>query len=108
MPYMGSLEEWAKQRTDNLLASLDKGGQEAVDALKNAKGELTTEEIQNAYRAQVAPIKALYDQIDELQVGSVVAKNQITALTKAGFTVNADGVVTTVGNLVEAYKSLYD
>ena len=108
MPYMGSLEEWAEQRTDNLLASLDKGGQEAVDALKSVKGELTTEEIQNAYRAQVAPIKALYDQIDELQVGSVVAENQINALTKAGFTVNADGVVTTVGNLVEAYKSLYD
>ena len=108
MPYMGSLEEWAEQRTDNLLASLDKGGQEAVDALKSVKGELTTEEIQNAYRAQVAPIKALYDQIDELQVGSVVAKNQINALTKAGFTVNANGVVTTVGNLVEAYKSLYD
>ena len=102
------IEQWATSQTDDVLATLSKGGQDAINELKKIKGELTTEEISAAYRAQVEPLKSLFDTLDELQAGSIVATNQIDALRAAGFQVNADGVVEVVGDLVEAYKSLYD
>ena len=108
MPYMGTLSEWAKNRTESTLNALSEGGQVAINTLKSIKSDLTTEEIEAAYRAQIAPIIAVQDTLADLQQGSIVATNQIDILTKAGFTVNADGVVTVVGDLVTAYQSIYD
>ena len=93
---------------ENSLETLSAGGQAAIDVLRSIKKDkLTTEEIQAAYRAQVEPIKAVFNTIKDLQAGSIVAKNQIDILISAGFDVNQDGVITTVGNLIDAYSSLY-
>ena len=103
-----NIEEWAKSEAEDTLKVLSIGGQQAVNRLKSIKGDLTQDEIDAAYHAQIAPIKSVYEQLSELQVGSVVAKDQIDILNQAGFTVNADGVITSTGELVQAYKSLYD
>lgn len=100
-------KEFIEGYADHIIADIEQGGQVAIDAIKSTGKELSTEEIEAAYRAQVAPLVAISEKLSELQVGSVVAANQIAALNDAGFTVNENGVVTAVGNMVEAYKSIY-
>ena len=101
------IQGWAIEQAEQSFNALSAGGQRAVDELLSLKENATTEEIEAAFRAQVNPIKAVYDALSELQIGSVVDKNQIDILKQAGFEVNAAGVVIAVGNLVEAYKSIY-
>jgi len=43
--------------------------------MKSTGKELSTEEIRNAYRAQVAPLSELADTLSTLEAGSVVAAN---------------------------------
>ena len=103
--------EWVEtinKFVDDDLETLSQGGTDAVKKLQSYGKELSTEEIEAAYRAQVAPLVAISEKLSELQVGSIVAKNQIDALNTAGFTVDENGVVTAVGDMVEAYKSIYD
>ena len=88
------------------LETLSAGGITAIEKLQSIKGELTTEEIEAAYRTQVAPLVAISEKLSELQAGSVVAKNQINALKAAGFIVDEHGIVTSTGDLVTAYRSL--
>ena len=92
-------------------SQIEAGGQAAVDVMNELAEdygkELSTDEIEAAYRAQVAPLSSLAESIATLEAGSIVAKNQIDALRTAGFQVNTDGVVTVVGDLVSAYRSIY-
>ena len=103
-----NIEEYAKTQAQSTLLLLSIGGQTAINELKSIKSDLSTDEIEAAYRAQIAPIKAVYDSLADLQEGSIVAKNQIDILNTAGFTVSADGVVEVVGDLASAYKSIYE
>ena len=102
------LNKWAQEQVDSALETLSKGGSDAIEELKRIKPEATAEELQAAYEAQIAPIKAAAELVDSLEVGSFVATENIEALTEAGFTIESNVVVKTAENLVDAYKSLYN
>ena len=102
-------KEFLESYTKNVFTNLGKGGQTAIEQLKSIKGELTAEEVESAYRAQIQPLRDLVDSINEIGINSIVSTNQIETLNKiAGFEVNADGVVISTGRLVDAYKAIYD
>ena len=117
----GELQTWlttkygqaADQQTLDFYTSLlESGGELALTAMEeiaaDAGRELSTDEIKAAYRAQIEPIVSLAESLDTLKKGSIVDKNQIAALTAAGFTVNEHGLIIAVGDLAAAYESLYD
>jgi len=69
---------------------------------------LSTEEIEAAYRAQIDPLVRAGEKIKELTVNSIVDKDLVDILNTAGFEVSAEGIVTKVGEMVAAYKAIYD
>lgn len=104
-----TIKTFAEARVKQTLETLSKGGAEAVKELQDVNdGKATSDELKAAYEAQIAPIRAAAEIVDSLQVGSFVATEQIDALTKAGFTIENNTVVSIAKTLSESYKSLYE
>lgn len=101
-------EELIKSYTEASIANLNAGGQTAVNELLKFDPNATKDQIEAAYRAQVAPLVSLMGKLSDLQVGTFVEANEIDALNKAGFTVQQNGLITAVGDLTTAYKSIYE
>jgi len=92
---------------------LSQGGKAAIEALKELKGEenITSEEIQAAYLAQVNRLQSAIEQVTEMTVGSIITGDLIRILRAAGGEVHelGDGtaVVTRMTNLVDVYLRIY-
>lgn len=106
--YKSMTADKATEAATQVMKDLSEGGQVAIDAMKSIGKELSTEEIKSAYRAQVDPLSALADTLSTLEAGSIVASNQIEALRKVGFDVDANGVIQSTGDLVRAYRGIYN
>ena len=105
----------AEQNAENIINALNQGGAEAVEAYRNfileSEGrDLTAEEVKNAYLAELTQYQNAFDELNEgIQKGSIVTNDVLkTALQKAHFEIDENGVVTSVGNMVEAYHNLYE
>ena len=85
---------------------LSKGGTTAVDTLKKYKPKATAKEIEAIYRAAIAPLEDAQAQL-EYGVGSLVSGAAIDILKAAGYKIDNNGVIKSIGDLNKAYSNYY-
>ena len=98
-----------KEYDDRLIDRIEKGGLDAVEALREVKPEASSEEIQNVYRAIVDDQLNALETIGSLTAGQIIATNGALydALSKLGM-VDNNGVINETFNMVAAYTKIYE
>lgn len=96
--------------------TLNRGGQAAVDAIKEIKGSenVSTDEIKALYQADFTRLQTAISQLENIAVGQIIdgsLVDVIKALNDANFKITdlGDGtaVVEAVGDMIGAYKMIY-
>ena len=102
--------------SDYFIKRIKAGGEDAVAALKELKGanNVSSDEIQAAYKAEVNRLQAAADQVANIAVNQIVTGdllNIISGLKDKGFKVtdlgDGTGVITAVGDMVDVYAEIY-
>ena len=93
----------------NMIAA---GGTSAISVLQsiasNTGKEVNAADIESAYRVQVNNLNSTLDKLMSLEVGNVVDANTAALLRETGaISVDENGIVTKIDNLVLAYEQLY-
>jgi hypothetical protein len=93
---------------DKDIEILEAGGNAAVEILKQYHPDATSEEIEAAYKSRVNRYIDTMNKLNDLQIGNVIVDKDIqNLLVNAGFKFNADGVITKVGDMLQAYTDIY-
>lgn len=104
-----------EEAANQLIDSLDQGGIDAVNAMQaiaTLQGkELTSADIESAYRAQVSRIESASEMLTS-GVGSLVNGKAIQMLEDAGYQLQRMGdgntaVIEQIGNISQAYENYY-
>ena len=104
-----------KLRVRNTIAALNEGGAAAVEEyrkfIQESEGrDLTAEEVKEAYLSELNQYKDALSELDNgIQKGSIITNDFLRkALEDADFEIDKNGVVTTVGNMINAYHNIYN
>ena len=101
---------------EQMIQAIEDGGIEAVNAMQTIATlqgkELTSADIESAYRAQVSRIEAASEKLTS-GVGSLVSGEAIQILENAGYQLQRMGdgntaVIEQVGNIANAYAQFYE
>jgi len=106
---LGNTVDDANSLAESTLATLEAGGQAAVDAYKKLHPEATFEELNQIFHTYASSLSSAMDDASKLTVGSYVDTN--TELGKVLVSLGAvdnNGVVTSAFNLYDTYKELYN
>ena len=102
-------------RAQQTITALNEGGAAAVEAYreiikKQENRDLTAEEVKEAYLSELNQYKDALSELDNgIQVNSIVTNDFLRkALEDADFEIDKNGVVTVVGNMIDAYHNIYD
>lgn len=111
------IKEWNKKRggsssdfvAENYIKILEGGGQYAVNLVKLMNPNATAEELAEAFKANVTAYQSAFTELSNgIENDSVIINDKLRdILDKSGYDISADGVVTKVGDAVEAYKLIY-
>lgn len=113
------IEQYSDKNKQDIITSyvmriLSMGGEEAVRMLEELKGSenISSDEIQAVYRAQINRLQTAAEQLAEITVGSLITGDLIPLLqSTSNFEItdlgNGTAVVKAVGDMVEAYARLY-
>lgn len=99
-------EEAIATRVQEDIDILSKGGTAAIDILKKYKPEATAKEIEAAYRTAIVPLEDAQAQL-EYGVGSLVSGVAVDILGAAGYKIDDNGVIESIGDLNRAYSIYY-
>ena len=97
---------------EDTIADLKSGGQLAVNRAKEQAArdhrELTSEEIEQYFYAEVNRLKGYSDSVAELTEGQYVAPGEFKDILRSAGMIDEQGLVTNITNVVEAYKEIYE
>ena len=111
--YEQQLQHARELNTEQIIAILYNGGEEAVKILQQLKGkELTSDEISAVYNASINRINTALEDIEK-GVGEIITQNTYNILSqvvdyKFKDLGNGQYVITAVGNMAAAYMAIYN
>ena len=108
----GTGKEVSTETVNKWMQEIIGGGEVAVQAITKIKGEgkVSTEELEAAYNASINRLRSAVEQVTS-EVGDTITGSAVAIMQAAGYKMDTldDGsaVITSMGNMADAYNMLY-